>query len=128
MGVLITNRTGYEINQTDIKKLLYRAQKIISLPDGGISLAVISKNEMREINRAHRGIDEPTDVLAFDYGEILLCPAHIKKKYGLISKRDVQMKMQELFAHGVVHIGGFDHRTKKSEAEMRKIEEKILKF
>lgn len=98
------------------------------LKEKTISLAVISKNEMREINSAYRGADEPTDVLAFDYGEILLCPAHIKKKYGLISKHACQMKMQELFVHGLVHIGGFDHATKKEEVKMKEVEEKILKF
>lgn len=109
-----------------LETLLGKARKVLLLEERAISLAIVSKNEMRKINRAYRRVDAPTDVLAFDYGEILLCPAYIKEKYGLISKREVQAKMRELFVHGLVHIGGFDHRTKKGEAEMKEVEKKIL--
>lgn len=126
MAVLLRNRTRYRCSAVLFERLLYRTQNIISLPIDEISLAIVPKDEMRKINRAYRGADAPTDVLAFEYGEILLCPAYIKEKYGLSAPREVRVKMHELFVHGLVHIGGFDHRTKREEADMKKVEEKIL--
>lgn len=106
--------------------LLYKAQRFLKLDSfDELSVAIISQKEIREINRVYRGKDEPTDVLSFNYGEILLCPEYMIIKYQL-NKKSVQLKIQELFAHGLCHITGFDHYNKINEAKMKKVEQKIL--
>ncbi len=126
MPLSLYNRTRFQCSQSIFEALSRKTRKALKLKDETISLAIINEREMRNINRKYRGVDEPTDVLSFDYGEILLCPAHIKKKYCLKSAREIKEKTRELFVHGLVHIAGFDHKTRKDEKKMSKIEEKIL--
>jgi probable rRNA maturation factor len=110
---------------------LHKAKKIFNLHlDSGLSLAIVDSIEMRKINQTYRSKDKPTDVLSFDYGEIILCPEYIIEKYGM-NKKDIQSselhrKMMELFVHGLVHLAGFDHKSQRDEKEMQKLEEKIL--
>ncbi|MBI4359552.1 MAG: rRNA maturation RNase YbeY [Candidatus Jacksonbacteria bacterium] len=126
MPLLIYNRTSFVCSSKIFEALFSRARKIVKLQEEEISLAILSRGDMRRINRVYRACDEPTDVLSFDYGEILLCPAYIKEKYRLSSSREIAEKMRELFIHGLVHIAGFRHGTKKQERAMQKVEEKIF--
>lgn len=124
--LLITNRTDYRIKSEIFKKIFFKAKKFLKLTNfDELSAAIISQKEIQNINRVYRGKDEPTDVLSFDYGEILLCPEYMMIKYQL-NKKSVQSKMRELFVHGLCHITGFDHYNKINEAKMKKIEQKIL--
>lgn len=122
----IYNKTEYRIIKSDLQMLLRKAQRFLKLDSfDELSIAIISQKEMQNINRVYRGLDEPTDVLSFDYGEILLCPEYMIKKYQL-NKKGVQQKMQELFAHGVCHMAGLNHNTKQAEQKMKRLEQKIL--
>ena len=65
---------------------------------------------IRELNRDHRGKDEPTDVLSFpldgtgqsagprELGDVMICPAHTAD-------------LTEAAVHGVLHLCGYDHET-----------------
>lgn len=122
----IINRTDYKIKSEIFREILTKAKKFLKLTSfDELSVAIISPKEMQNINRLYRGKDEPTDVLSFDYGEILLCPEYMMIKYQL-NKKSVQQKMRELFVHGLCHITGFDHYNKINEAKMKKVEQKIL--
>ena len=126
MRLLFVNKTNYQINKFAFEKVLIKAQRVLKLKGiDELSVAIVSQDEIQKINHIYRGMDEPTDVLSFDYGEILLCPAYAIKKYKL-NKKSVQRKIIELFVHGLVHIAGFKHHTKKAEKEMRGVEQKIL--
>ncbi|HCA67538.1 MAG TPA: rRNA maturation RNase YbeY [Candidatus Jacksonbacteria bacterium] len=126
MSLSLHNRMKFQCSRMIFEVLLRKTRKVLKLKEETISLAIINEREMRNINRQYQGVDASTDVLSFDYGEILLCPAHIKKKYCLKSAREIKEKMRELFVHGLVHIAGFDHKTRKDEEKMSKVEEKIL--
>ncbi|MFH1713264.1 MAG: rRNA maturation RNase YbeY [Candidatus Jacksonbacteria bacterium] len=122
----IINKTDYKIKPRVFREILTKAKKFLKLDSfDELSVAIISQKEMQNINRVYRGLDEPTDVLSFDYGEILLCPEYMIKKYQL-NKKGVQQKMQELFAHGVCHMAGLNHNTKQAEQKMKRLEQKIL--
>lgn len=126
MKILLNNKTSFLIYKRNFEKLFKIAQKHLLLDMEEMSLALIVSKEMQEINRMYRGADSPTDVLAFGYGEILLCPAYIKKKYRLKTKPEVVKKMGELFIHGLSHIAGYTHETEEKEREMREVEFLIL--
>lgn len=89
-----------------------------------LSLAFLTKEKMREINKAHRNKDKATNVLSFvltkTSGEILLCPSLIKtetKKFEMPFKQLVIY----LAIHGMLHLKGLDHGEK-----MEKLEKKYL--
>lgn len=122
----IINKTDYKIKLRVFREILTKAKKFLKLASfDELSVAIISQEEIQNINRVYRGKDEPTDVLSFDYGEILLCPDYMIIKYQL-NKKSVQSTMRELFVHGLCHITGFNHHNKINETNMKKVEQKIL--
>jgi probable rRNA maturation factor len=84
------------------------------LEDGHLAVVLVSPERIRELNRAHRGIDEPTDVLAFpldgispsagprELGDVVICPEHTHD-------------LDEAVVHGILHLAGLDHETDKGE-------------
>jgi probable rRNA maturation factor len=82
--------------------------------DGHLSVELVDPGRIRELNREHRGIDEPTDVLSFpideaeevvgprELGDVVVCPAHADD-------------VTEATVHGVLHLCGYDHETDRGE-------------
>lgn len=86
---------------------------------------------MRELNRVYRGQDRPTDVLSFElsgpvHGEILICHAQAKKQasgHGLGVREEIAV----LLVHGLLHVFGYDHASRREEKTMFNLQDRILK-
>lgn len=104
--------------------------------DISISLALVSPEEMRELNSQYRSHDEVTDVLSFpEYkniskiseavdkipflGEIILCYDDIRG-YSEKEKIKLEKELAKVFSHGILHLLGYSHGT-----EMFNIQEKV---
>lgn len=114
-----------------------------------VSVMFTDNEEIRELNREHRGLDRATDVLSFplleydedgraeeEYvdtntkGETLLGDIVISleraaeqaAEYGHSFEREVGF----LTVHSMLHLLGYDHIEPKDEAEMFELQEKIL--
>ena len=116
--------------------------------DVELSLVFTGQEKIRELNRSYRGIDEPTDVLAFfmtDEGENeaesspFITPPDGMRHLGevIISypqaviqakehKHSLKKELAILIIHGVLHLLGYDHGEPEQEQEMRAREEEIL--
>lgn len=82
--------------------------------DGHLAVELVDSARVRELNREHRGIDAPTDVLAFpldgagptagprELGDVAICPEHCAG-------------LAEAAVHGVLHLCGYDHETDGGE-------------
>lgn len=67
------------------KKFLERVAKIVLKGENNItkeiSVVLVNKKKIQEINKKYRGKDVPTDVLSFEeIDEIFICPEVIKKE------------------------------------------------
>ena len=99
-----------------------------------IELILTDSSKIQELNKQHRGIDKPTDVISFPLEKLSNSPIGII----VVSIDKVIEKSKELnhsindeftllFLHGLLHIIGYDHE--KDNGEMREKEkEMILKY
>ena len=125
---------GYSLSSENKKVFSTVAKKVLSSENREtetISLALVGKEEIRELNKKFRKKNKPTDVLSFNLqskgylGEIIICPDIVKenaKKYGVTTKSEIL----KVFVHGILHLCGYDHE--KSEKEAKVMEEKQEKY
>lgn len=90
-----------------------------------LSVIIVSKSEIKKLNKEYRDINEATDILSFPlsdkFGEIYINPDMTKvmaKKF----EREYENFFGFLFIHGLVHLKGFDHGStmESIEASFRK--------
>ena len=91
--------------------------------DGHLSVELVQAERIQELNREHRGKDEPTDVLSFpidglgevagprELGDVVICPQHTAD-------------MTEAVVHGVLHLCGHDHEG--DDGEMLALQAEIV--
>jgi probable rRNA maturation factor len=101
----------------------------------GLTLLLADDGRLRELNRAHRQIDRPTDVLSWSYlgeqpGAPLLGELAISLETAGRQARDnrwtLHTELLRLLAHGCAHLAGYDHRTAAEEREMKAVEVGLL--
>ncbi len=102
-----------------------------------VSIHTVGEKKIRTLNRTFRGIDKATDVLSFpidepvhiteesDAGDIFLCPQYIQKQ---ARRFDVPFleEVARMLVHGILHLRGYDHVTKKQAKKMFVLQESIL--
>ncbi len=85
-----------------------------------LSMAYVSEKQSKEINKKYRKKDKATNVLSFplrkDEGEIILCPAVIKREAKSFSKTFDQF-LSFLVIHGMLHLKGMKHSSTMERAE-----------
>jgi probable rRNA maturation factor len=86
-------------------------------------VALVGEDRIRALNREHRGIDRPTDVLSFpvdegapapgprELGDVVICPEHTRD-------------LSKAVVHGVLHLCGYDHET--DSGEMLALQDRIM--
>ncbi len=107
--------------------------RVLAIRRSELSLSLVGDAEMRELNRAHRGKNRPTDVLAFPLHEPPIPPDAASLGDVVISidtatlaarqrRRPLATCLDELLVHGVLHLLGYDHEI--SPAEERRMARK----
>lgn len=105
-----------------------------------ISLTFVSKDEIQNLNKMYRNIDNHTDVLSFplieDFneidpedemmlGDVVICLEKAEEQaeeFGHSREREIVY----LFVHSVCHLLGYDHMVDEDKAEMRAAEENVM--
>ena len=72
----------------ELREPVAAALAAAGVEDGHLALELVDEERIRELNREHRGKDEPTDVLSFpvdgagpvagprELGDVAICPEH----------------------------------------------------
>ncbi len=106
---------------------------VAQLTQRDIELVICDDTAIAELNRQHRKINAPTDVLSFPLAGD---HAHMPLGTVVISSDHVQAKANELghlaeeeyallFIHGLLHLLGYDHET--DDGAMRKREHDLIR-
>jgi len=125
-------RGGARLPKAQFKSLERVLKQVFSKSgDWDVSVAFLTKPQIRKLNKLYRGKDKPTDVLSFIHaedevlGEVLICydVAKLQAKEQGVSIRE---ELVRLLVHGVLHLMGYDHEKKKESQEMFALQEVIL--
>jgi len=115
-------------------------------PPYEVGLVFTDSETVKQLNRDYRGVDEPTDVLAFymlpqqgadssfalppdgvtRLGEVIISyPQAVEqaKEQGHPPEREMAL----LVIHGTLHLLGYDHEEPEEESKMREREKELLK-
>jgi probable rRNA maturation factor len=99
------------------------------------SLRLVSDAVIHELNRDYRGVDKPTDVLAFAQreadsvlnqpellGDIVISMETAARQ----ANNGLYAELLFLGAHGLCHLLGYDHQTDEEEADMNARMKRLL--
>jgi len=114
-------------------------------PPYEVSLVFTDSETVRRLNRDYRGVDEPTDVLAFymlpqkEVDDAFALPPDGVTRLGevIISYPQAEEQAREqghspekelalLIIHGILHLLGYDHEEPEEESKMRERERELL--
>ena len=87
-----------------------------------LSLAYLTKSEIKKINKIYRKKDNPTNILSFSLtknsGEILICPSLVKSQIKKFD-RNFRELLGFLVIHGMLHLKGMEHSSRMERAEKK---------
>ncbi len=107
----------------DLRSAAAAALDAAGVGEGHLAIEIVGEARIRDLNRDHRGKDEPTDVLAFpideldpvtgprELGDVAICPEHCSD-------------LTEAVVHGVLHLCGHDHES--DDGEMLALQARVL--
>lgn len=141
MGITIVNLQNKRF--ISVKRIQDVAKFVLSsegYPKALVSIAISTDNKIRKLNKLFLKRDRPTDVLAFSFVEgkfSKVNPAHLlgdvvvsidtairnARRY----KTDVHKELYLYVIHGLLHLVGYDDRTRRKQTIIRKKEQEYLK-
>ena len=107
----------------ELRAAALAALKARGVSVGHLTVELVDEARIRALNRSHRDLDEPTDVLSFpvdgtepvagprELGDVVICPEHTAD-------------LQEATVHGVLHLVGMDHAT--DDGEMLALQDRVM--
>ena len=107
----------------ELRRPALAALAAAGIEDGHLAIEFVAPGRMVELNRRHRGLDRPTDVLSFpvdesdpsagprELGDVVISPEHTED-------------LTEAVVHGVLHLCGYDHET--DGGEMLALQRRVL--
>jgi probable rRNA maturation factor len=108
---------------SELRDAVAAALDAAGVSDGHLGVELVGAERIRELNREHRGVDTPTDVLAFpideadptpgprELGDVAICPEHC-------------FDVTEAAVHGVLHLCGYDHEA--DDGEMLALQARVV--
>ena len=112
--VEVENRSGHAVDEDAARAAVAATLRAEGVTAGEVGVVVVDPADMAALNSAHRGRDEPTDVLSFpldgrdalpdglprQLGDIVVCPERAEADGTPIAL---------LLVHGALHLVGYDH-------------------
>jgi probable rRNA maturation factor len=106
-----------------------------------LTVLVTGDETLRELNQRHRGVDAPTDVLAFPneakapfvdapglahyLGDVIISFPRARAQASEAG-HELSAELQLLVVHGVLHLLGYDDQTEPGRARMWRAQQAVL--
>lgn len=113
-----------------------RARRAAVPQAASVCIRVVGPAESRRLNREYRGKDAPTNVLSFpassaerelggSLGDLVVCAAVVTAEAREQGKERAA-HWAHMVVHGVLHLHGLEHGTRREAAAMERLEVEIL--
>ena len=113
-----------------VKKAVAETLAFEGISNREVSVLLTDDREIQDLNRAYRGVDKPTDVLAFaldeaedgavdpSLGDVVVS---VERARAQAEGRRVTLdaELQLLVVHGTLHLLGYDHDEPEAARQMR---------
>ena len=118
-----------------LRRQIRRAHALLRYPLREISLAIVCAREMSAVHKRFLNRAGPTDVLSFALehdrrgrvagGEIVVC-LDVARRQARLRRHRISDELLLYAVHGLLHLSGWDDRTKPAFAAMHAMEDQIL--
>lgn len=111
-----------------------KAVLLNKIPDAELTIRIVDKAEITELNSTYRKKNKPTNVLSFPFdmpdeltdetpmlGDIIIC-ADVIEEEALAQHKTEEAHWAHMVVHGTLHLLGFDHED-EADADMMEAEE-----
>ncbi len=111
VDVEVVNRSGVEL---DVEAAAALARDVLAsegIADGELGMTFVPPDEIRALKRAHLGIDEETDALAFPLDGSDELPAELPRQLGdvVLCPQVAGDGWRAPLVHALLHLLGHDH-------------------
>ena len=132
------------VRRSDVgaRALRAKAQKLLELVghrQATLSLTLVGDAAMRTLNRRHRGLDRPTDVLSFPMHEArelrhskaipllgdVVISVDAARRQAAAYDAPLARELERLLIHGILHLIGHDHVRSAERARMEREERRL---
>lgn len=149
MGIFISNKQNIKIDLKFIRKftlkILHQIEelKTKNIEKGlELSILLVDNKKIKEFNKKFRGVNSPTDVIAFpqDFSKneklfnnlpIVLGDVVISLEMAKQQAKDYRVPFKKevvnLLVHGILHLLGYENSNKNKRIKMFKRQEEIVK-
>ncbi len=120
------------VNLSQLEKLAKFVLNYKKVPeDAELSIALVRREDIKDLNEKYRGVSSSTDVLAFSLeedpllGEVIISPEEAMeqaKVYG--NSFDEELFL--LLIHGILHLLGYEDETEEDKKKMEREEKAIF--
>ncbi len=141
--VLFDNRQDFmEITEENMKAIEKAIASTIEVEEAEgnfeVSVSFVTNEEIRELNRVYRNVDQETDVLSFPMdddedcegvimlGDVILSTEKIIEQAAEFG-HSLEREMIYLTVHSMLHLLGYDHMEDDEKEEMRSREKEVMK-
>jgi probable rRNA maturation factor len=137
MPVQIRNRLRqYSLHSFRYRALADRILRAAGDPQAELSVELVGDSRMRQLNQAYRGINRPTDVLAFSMREApgpassllgdVVISLHTAVRQAKTAGHSLDHEVVRLLIHGVLHLLGYDHERSPRDARVMRLKEQAI--
>jgi len=111
----------------EVERLVGLALASAGISDGHVAVEWVEEDRIQELNAAHRGKAEPTDVLSFPIDGDAELPEDVPRELGdIVICADHTEDLREAVLHGALHLTGMDHET--DDGEMLALQAELMSW
>jgi probable rRNA maturation factor len=125
---VVNRQRKAKIPKRDWSMLAKRILERVGRKESTATIAFVSDDRIRQLNRRYRGLDRPTDVLSFPAGDddVELGDIVVSVERARVQARQngltLEQEIAQLILHGLLHLCGHDHETDNGEMDRIELE------